>query len=48
MSNNETMKMMIPEGNLTAMAEDETGAIVIGVTAIFWTLWTVASMFIPW
>jgi len=38
----------IPEGNLTALAEDEGGSIAIGVMSIFWVLWILVSMFIPW
>ena len=38
----------VPEGNLTALAEDEFGSVAIGITSIFWLLWTVISMFIPW
>jgi len=44
----QNVTMMVPEGNLTALAEDESGAIAIGVVSIIWVLWTVASMFIPW
>jgi len=38
----------VPEGNLTEMAENDEPHMAIGIVSIFWTLWTFASMFIPW
>jgi hypothetical protein len=34
--------------NLTALAEDNHGALAVGIMDIIWILWIAASMLIPW
>jgi len=38
----------LPPGDLYKIAANDGAAAAIGVTAIIWCLWIVASMFIPW
>ena len=40
----EVLKM----GNLTELAEDNAGALAIGIMDIIWIFWIAASMLIPW
>ena len=38
----------VPKGNLTAMANDVTGVIAVGVIALLWHVWIVISMLVSW
>jgi len=40
--------MTIPEGNLKEIAADDSPAVAIGIMSLLWSLWLIASMFIPW
>jgi len=39
---------VIEIGNLTQQAEETSGALAIGIMTTVWTLWIIASMFVPW
>ena len=47
-SNETGLWFEVPEGNLTAIAEDTNGTLAIGIMSIFWTAWIVVSMLVSW